>query len=301
MDDLRRMVIFYHVVDTHSFSAAARRLGIARSAISRHISLLEKSIGVRLLNRTTRRLSLTEAGETYYQSCARIVAEAEIAAHRVGELQDEPVGTLKVTAPSSLGDRLVTPLVTAFMQRYTTLNVELILDDQVVDMVKEGIDVSIRAGWLDDSTFVARKLGDMSRLLCVSPGYVEKYGKPETPAELAGHECIIFTRIPAPYHWTFIKNKREQRIQVKGRFKTNNASAMRTALLDGMGIGVVSNFLVGDDIKAGRLEHLLPDYDSGVAGIYAVYQNRHYQQAKIRLFIDFIEQQLKRRTKELGG
>ena len=270
MDDLRRMVIFYHVVNTHSFSGAARQLGIARSAISRHISLLEKNIGVRLLNRTTRRLSLTEAGETYYQSCARIVAEAETAANRVNELQDEPVGTLKVTAPSSLGDPLITPFISEFMQRYTTLNIELLLNDQVVDMVEEGIDVSIRVGWLDDSNFVARKLGDMPRLLCASPGYIEQRGKPESPAELAGHDCIIFTRLPTPHHWIFTKNKHEERVKVKGRLKTNNAEAVRTALLKGMGIGTVSSFLVGADIKAGRLERLLSEYDSGSAGIYAI-------------------------------
>ena len=301
MDDLRRMVIFYHVVNTHSFSGAARQLGIARSAVSRHISLLEKNIGVRLLNRTTRRVSLTEAGETYYQSCARIVAEAEIAANRVNELQDEPVGTLKVTAPSSLGNPLITPLVSQFMQRYPTLNVELLLDDLVVDMVKEGIDVSIRVGWLDDSNFVARKLGDMPRFLCASPGYIEHRGRPESPAELAGHECVIVNRLPTPHHWIFTRNKREERIQVKGRLKTNNADAVRTALLNGMGIGVISSFLVSSDIKAGRLEHLLPEHDCGSAGIYAVYQNRHYQQAKVRLFIDFVAAELKCRIKEHGG
>ena len=300
MDDLKRMVIFFHVVDSHSFSGAARQLGIARSAVSRHISLLEKSIGVRLLNRTTRRLSLTEAGEAYYQSCARIVAEAEMATQRVCQLQDEPVGTLKVTAPSSLGDPLVTPLVREFMERYSALNVELLLDDQVVDMVREGIDVSIRVGWLDDSNFVARKLGEMTRLLCASPGYIERRGRPESPARLAGHDWIIFTQLPTPYHWTFTKNKREEHVQVKGRLKTNNAGAVRTAMLGGMGIGAVSSFLVSDDIRAGRLEHLLPDYECGTAGIYAVYQHRHYQQAKVRLFIDFLARQIKRKIKELG-
>ncbi len=299
MDDLRRMVIFFHVVDSQSFSAAARQLGIARSAVSRHVSLLEKSIGVRLLNRTTRRLSLTEAGETYYQSCARIVAEAEMATQRVCQLQDEPVGTLKITAPSSLGDPLVTPLVRDFMERYSALNVDLLLDDQVVDMVGEGIDVSIRVGWLDDSNFVARKLGDMTRLLCASPGYIEQHGRPESPADLAQYDCIIFTQLPTPYHWAFTRNKREERVQVKGRLKTNNASAVRNAMLGGVGIGAVSSFLIGEDIKTGRLEHLLPDYECGTAGIYAVYQHRHYQQAKVRLFIDFIARQIKNRIKEL--
>ena len=166
-------------------------------------------------------------------------------------------------------------------------------------MVKEGIDVSIRVGWLDDSNFVARKLGDMPRLLCASPVYIEQQGEPESPAELAKHECIIFTRLPTPHHWTFSRNKREERIQVKGRLRTNNADAIRTALLDGMGVGTLSSFLIGSDIQAGRLVHLLPDYDCGTAGIYAVYQDRHYQQAKVRLFIDFLATQLKHRIQEL--
>lgn len=296
MDDLRRMVIFFHVVDAQSFSGAARQLGIAKSAVSRHISLLEKSIGVRLLNRTTRSLSLTEAGETYYRSCARIVAETEMANRHLHQLQDEPLGTLKVGGPVSLGSRFLAPVVADFMERYPTLNVELLLDDRVVDMVKEAIDVSVRVGWLRDSNFVARKLCDWTRFLCASPDYIERRGRPETPAQLTDHEWIIFSLLPAPYHWTFTKNKRQETIQIKGQLKTNNADAIRTLLLQGAGIAALGSFLVGDDIKAGRLEQLLPDYDCGGAGMYAVYQDRHYQQAKVRLFIDFIDNWLKRVT-----
>lgn len=293
MDDLKRMVIFFHVADTKSFSGAARQLGIARSAVSRHVSLLEKSIGVRLLNRTTRRLSLTEAGETYYQSCARIVTEAETASRRVSQLQEQPQGTLKVASPISLGNRFIAPLVREFMQRHTALTIELLLDDQVVDMVKDGIDVSIRIGWLNDSNLVARKLGEWPRYLCAAPDYIERHGRPQTPADLAGHEWIIFTLLPTPYVWTFTKNKRPQRIQVKGRLKTNNADAVHSFLVDGAGVAAQVSFLVRDDIQAGRLERLLPDYDCGSAGMYAVYQDRQYQQAKVRLFIDFLDQRLK--------
>jgi len=288
------MVIFFHVVDTQSFSAAARKLGIARSAVSRHIALLEKSIGVRLLNRTTRSLSLTEVGETYYRSCARIVAEADNATRRVSQLQDEPVGMLKVAAPVSLGSRLVAPVVQEFMEQHEAINVELILDDRIVDMVQEGIDVSIRVGWLKDSNLVAKKLCDWNRYLCASPGYIERHGRPKTLAQLADHEWVIFTLLPTPFHWTFTKNKREETIQIKGRLKTNNADAVRTLLLQGAGIAALGDFLVGEDIKAGRLEQLLPDYDCGGAGMYAVYQDRHYQQAKVRLFIDYIDGYLKR-------
>ncbi len=294
MDDLRRMVIFFHVVDTQSFSGAARQLGIARSAVSRHISLLEKSVGVRLLNRTTRHVSLTEAGETYYQSCARIVAEADTAARRISQLQDEPQGTLKIAAPISLGNQFITPLVREFMQRYTALNVELLLDDQIIDMVKEGIDISIRVGWLHDSNLVARKLGDWPRYLCASPDYIARRGRPETPAQLSEHEWVLFTMLPTPYHWTFTRNKRQERIQVKGRLKTNNADAIRSSLLAGAGIAAQAAFLVRDDIKAGRLEHLLPEWDCGSVGMYAVYQDRRYQQAKLRLFIDYINTSFQR-------
>ena len=291
MDDLRRMAIFSHVVETRSFSAAARRLGIARSAVSRHIALLEKSVGARLLNRTTRRLSLTEAGETYYRSCARIVAEAEEATRQISQLRNEPSGTLKVAGPVAFGLQLAT-LVAAFSRQYPALKLELMLDDRVVDMVDEGIDVSIRIGWLGNSSLIARKLGDSPRLLCASPDYIERQGRPKTPAQLAEHEWIIFTLLPTPHQWTLSRNNRRETVHAKGRIKTNSAAAVRSLILGGCGISALSNFLVGDDIRAGRLEHLLPAYDCGSAGVYAVYQDRRYHQAKIRLFIDFLQAHL---------
>jgi len=294
MDNLRRMAIFFHVVETQSFSGAARQLGIARSAVSRHIALLEKNIGVRLLNRTTRRLSLTEAGESYYQSCARIVDEAEAATVRVARLQDDPHGTLRVAAPISLGNRYIIPLVHAFMRRYAALNVEILLDDEVVDMVKDGIDISIRVGWLHDSSLVARKLCDWPRYLCASPDYIEQHGRPVTPAQLTEHEWIVFTLLPTPLHWTFSKKDHQHKVQIKGRLKTNNADAIRASLLAGTGIAAQAGFMVHDDIQAGRLEQLLPDYDCGSVGMYAVYQDRRYQQAKVRLFIDFIDAEFQR-------
>ncbi|MDT8388432.1 MAG: LysR family transcriptional regulator [Thiogranum sp.] len=292
MDDLRRMVIFSHVVEAKSFSAAARRLGIAKSAVSRHISLLEKSVGVRLLNRTTRRLNVTEIGETYYQSCARIVAEAEDATRRISRLQDQLSGTLRVTSPIIFGNRYIAPLLADFMRLHPSLNIELLLEDQLVDMVESGIDVGIRVGWLKDSGLVARKIGDSPRLLCASPDYIERRGKPEKPEQLSEHDSIIFTLLPTPYRWCFVKNRKEKRIQVKGQVKTNNADAVRSFLVNGAGMAILSDFLVADDIKAGRLVQLLPDYDCGSAGIYAVFMDRRYQQLKVRLFIDFVNQEL---------
>ena len=290
MDDLRRMVIFSHVVEAKSFSAAAQRLGIAKSAVSRHITLLEKSVGVRLLNRTTRSLNLTEVGETYYQGCARIVAEAEEVTRRISTLQDTISGTLRVACPIVLGKQFLAPLLADFVQQHPSLNVDLVLEDQVVDMVEAGIDVGIRVGWLKDSTLMARKIAESPRLLCASPAYLERREKPENPEQLVDHDWIIFSLLPTPYHWTFAKNRTDHRIQAKGKVKTNNAEAVRVFLLSGTGIAALSDFLVADDIKAGRLVQLLPDYNCGSAGIYAVFQDRRYQQAKVRLFIDYINE-----------
>ncbi len=289
MDELKRMVIFARVVESRSFAGAARRLGIARSAVSRHVSLLEQSLGVRLLTRTTRKLNLTEAGETYYRSCARILAEAEQAQQRVNRLRDEPSGTLRVAGPVGFAGPLAS-MIHDFAQRHPRLNVELLLDDRVVDMVKEGIDLSVRVGWLADSSLVARRLGESRRLLCASPEYLERHGRPTAPEQLSDHEWIIFSLLPTPYHWTFSRNRREYRVQAGGRLRTNSATVLHKLLLEGAGIGALSRFMVRDDIRAGRLEVLLPDYDCGSAGVWAVWPERRLQPARLALFVEHLQQ-----------
>ncbi len=292
LDDLKRMVIFAHVVEAGSFSGAARRLGIAKSAISKHVSLLEQNIGVRLLNRTTRSLSLTDVGETYFQNCARLLEVAEDAKQCTSALQDVPRGMLKISCPASFGIEHIAPLLNSFLQEYPELRAELLLDDSVVDMTEAGIDVAIRVGWLPDSSLRARKLRDSPRLLCASPGYIERMGLPETPEDLAQHEWVIFTLLPTPHHYTFTKNQKSKEVQVKGRVKTNNGNAVRTLLLEGAGMSALSDFLVAKDLNKGKLIHLLPDYHIADAGIYAVHQSQHLQQAKVRKFIDFLAEKL---------
>lgn len=292
LEDMKRMVIFAHVVDAGSFSGAARRLGIAKSAISKQVSQLEKNIGVNLLNRSTRSLSLTDIGETYYNYSARMAEILDDAQAATDTLQDTPRGTLRISCPSSFGIDYVAPLLNTFLQKYTELNAELLLDDTVVDMTEMGIDVAIRVGWLPDSSLRARKLKDSPRLLCASPEYIERNGLPETPEELMSHDWIIFTLLPTPYHYIFTKNKKSNKIQIKGRIKTNNGNAVRNLLLEGAGVAALSDFLVTKDLKEGKLIHLLPDYHIADAGIYAVFQNKHLQQAKVRTFIDFIADRL---------
>ncbi len=292
MDDLKRMVIFSHVVDAGSFSGAARRLGIAKSAISKHVSLLEQSIGVRLLNRNTRSLSLTDVGENYYQSCIKLIEVVEEAQGHISTVQEEPRGTLKVSSPSSYGIDHIAPLLNDFLKQYSSLNVELLLDDTVIDMTEEGIDVAIRIGWLPDSTLRAKKIKDSPRIICASPAYLKNKKIPSSPSELAQHEWIIFTRLPTPYQCELTKNNRSKVIHINGRIKTNNAQAVRKLLLEGAGVAALSDFLIDDDLDQGHLVRLLPDYKISDASIYAVYQNQRILQPKIRTFIDFLTQRL---------
>lgn len=292
LDDLKRMVIFTHVVEAGSFSGAAKRLGIAKSAISKHVSMLENSIGAHLLNRTTRSLSLTDVGEAYYQSCSRLNNILEETRNTIAALQDEPGGLLKVSSPASFGINHVAPLLNRFLQKYPELNAELLLDDNVVDMTDQGIDVAIRVGWLPDSNLRARKLKDSPRLLCASPDYIERKGLPKKPEDMMLHEWIIFTLLPTPHHYSFTKNNRSKNIHVKGRIKTNNGDAVRRLLLDGAGVSVLADFLVEKDLKEGKLIHLLPEYNIADAGIYAVFQSQRLQQAKIRKFIDFVAENI---------
>ncbi len=292
LDDLKRMVIFTHVVEAGSFSGAAKRLGIAKSAISKHVSMLENSIGAHLLNRTTRSLSLTDVGEAYYQSCSRLNNILEETRNTTEALQDEPRGMLKISTPASFGIDSIAPLLHRFLQKYPDLNAELLLDDNVVDMTEQGIDVAIRVGWLPDSNLRARKLKDSPRLLCASPEYIERNGLPKKPEDMMQHEWIIFTLLPTPHHYSFTKNNKCKKIHVKGRIKTNNGNAVRRLLLEGAGVSVLADFLVKKDIKKGRLIHLLPEYDIADAGIYAVFQSQRLQQAKIRTFIDFLVENL---------
>lgn len=292
MDDLKRMVIFCNVVETGSFTGAARRLGIAKSAISKHISVLEDNLGARLLNRTTRKLSLTDVGEQYYQSCRKMVAAVEEARQCVTSTQEKPSGTLKVSCPASFGISHITPLLHEFLQMHPSLNAELLLDDNILDMTEHGIDVAIRVGWLRDSSLHAKKLRDAPRLLCASPIYLERMGTPTEPNDLVNHEWIIFTLLPTPYKVTFTRRLKSTSIQIKGRMKINNGSAVRALLLAGAGVAALSDFLVADDIASGDLVRLLPEYHIAQAGIYAMYHEQRLQQVKIRKFIDFLAQRL---------
>ena len=293
MENLNRMMIFYHVVDLGSFTEAAKVLKMAKSAVSRHVTLLEKQVGARLLNRTTRQLNLTEVGRIYFQSCKKIVEETQYMQNEISVLQNQPVGSLKIATTNSLGIQYITPLIVEFMRLYPKLNIELMLQDQVIDMVEENIDVCVRVGWLQNSDLVATKVADSRLVLAASPSYLKQYGPIVTPKDLEKHACVIFSLLPNPTKWTFTQKKQQETVSVSAIIKTNNAGAVKALLLQGVGASVLSHFIVAEDLREGRLVELLPNYDLGSAGIYLVYQEKQYKQLKIQLFNDFIKKNLK--------
>ncbi|MEN8180296.1 MAG: LysR family transcriptional regulator [Pseudomonadota bacterium] len=286
MEDLKRMAIFSAVVDAKSFSEAARRLGIAKSAISKHVSLLEQHLGVRLLNRTTRRLSLTEAGEKFYQSCARIVNEANEATREARRLQEQAVGTLKLSSTIAFGSKHLAPVISQFHEKHPELKIDLLLDDYVINIIEEGIDLSIRIGWLPESNLVARKLFMSPRIVVATPEYLKKHGRPQTPTELVNHNWIVVTLLPSPQRCTFKRNGQQQTVHVMSTTRTNSIGASLALVKNGDGITAVSSYLIEEDIKAGRLVPLLTKYETDEVGIFAVYPDRHHVPAKVRLFID---------------
>ncbi len=293
MQNLNRMIIFHRVADLGSFTEAAKELKMAKSAVSRHIALLEKEVGARLLNRTTRQLSLTEVGRIYFQSCQRIIDETQFMANEISVLQNQPTGSLKVAATNSIGDTYIAPLIVEFMRLYPHIKIDFMLQDQVVDMIEEEIDVSIRVGWLKDSNLIAKKITDSRMVLMASPAYIKKYSPISIPKELESHQWVICTLLSNPTEWVFKHKKQNEKVSVKGNITTNNAQAVKNLLLAGAGISVLTHFMVAEELQEGRLVELLPGYDLGSAGVYLVYQQRQYRQLKTQLFSDFISKNLK--------
>lgn len=289
MDSVSAMITFARVVETRSFSAAARRLGMSKSAVSKQIARLEDRLGARLLNRTTRRISPTEVGAALFERCARIAAEVEEAEQIVTRMHAAPRGVLKVNAPVSFGHLHLTPALAPFMARHPELRVDLSLNDRFVDVVEEGFDVVIRIARLADSSLVARQLAPARRIVCAAPSYLARHGMPQTPAELAGHDCLLYGQPAVQDEWRFVDRAGgAHAVKVDGCFRADNGDALRAALLEGLGVGLMPTFLVGEDITAGRLIHLLPDHENPFGAVNAVYPHSRHLSPKVRAFVDHL-------------
>ena len=289
MDIATQMMIFARAVQEGGFSAAARALDLTPSAVSKQISRLEDRLGVRLLNRSTRHISLTDEGRAFYERCARITGEIQEAQDWVRGLKGVVQGTLRVASTVAFAKHLVLPVIPEFLQRYPELRVVLEVTDRLVDLVEEGVDVAIRfTEQLSDPSLVARRLAINRRVVCAAPSYLEAHGTPHAPEDLLSHNCLSLYTVSSFNDWEFEGPEGARVLHVSGNFETNSADALYHAALSGLGIARLSTYLVGPDLKAGRLVRLLPDYVHEKASILAVYpQNRHLS-PKVRAFIDFL-------------
>jgi DNA-binding transcriptional LysR family regulator len=287
-DSFNEMAVFAKVVATGSLSSAARDLGLSPAMVSRRLAALEARLGVRLVNRTTRSLSLTDEGATYYESCARVLTEIEDANAAVSAGRQEPRGTLRVALPAAFGNQYVAPLVPQFAARYPAVQLALSLSDRSVNLIEEGFDLAIRIAALEDSSLAARKLAPNRRVLCASPEYLRRHGAPREPAELARHNCLLASDFQGTWEYKDASGKAGA-VRVSGRYVCDNWEVLREWALAGLGIALKSTWDVRRHLQSGALLPLLPGYsfDSGVA-IYAVYPHRRHLPAKTRAFIDFL-------------
>ncbi len=295
MDRLGEMEAFVRVVDLGGFTDAARKLGVSKSAVSKHVAALEERLGARLLNRTTRRVSPTEIGLAFYDRAIRVLSEADEAEAMVSSMQDAPRGELRISAPVSFGLRVVAPAVAEFLKTYEDISVHMVLDDRFVELVAEGFDLAIRIGELPDSSLRARRLGDVSSVLVASPDYVAAHGRPEKWQDLAGHNLLHYSNLSSGNYWRLTGADGEERqVRAVGRLTVNNGDALVLAAEAGLGIAYSPDFILGDALRAGRLVELLPNARRPVLGIYAVYPQGRYPQPKLRVFIDFLVDWMKR-------
>lgn len=289
MDRFSLMQTFVRIADLGSLSAVAKELGTTQPTISKQLAALEERLGVALLQRTTRSLSLTEAGASYYESAKRILEEVEAVEGGLGQLSRSPAGTLVITAPNALGQLYLDALIIEFMQRYPALTVHLQQNDRFVDLVEEGVDVAIRVGPLDDSSLVARKLGVSRRVTAATPEYLARHGEPKTPQDLKNHNCILYSYLVTGSEWHFRGARGEMKVRVQGTLRTNNAFAIHRALLAHMGIGAPPIWSVEEDLRAGRLVPILTEYAQMPADIHAVYPSSRHVTTKVRLFVEFLK------------
>jgi DNA-binding transcriptional LysR family regulator len=297
LEQLKSMVVFAQVIEQGSFSKAAKHLKLSRAVVSYHVKKLETQLQIKLLNRSTRALGLTQAGEVYYQSC-RIIAEQASTAHQhIENVKKDAVGLLKITCPVNIGLQTIVPALNEFKSRYPQIELDIMLSDEVVNIMKEGIDLAIRGAPLVDSGLQATKLAVLPTCLCAAPSYLIQQGRPIYPADLAAHEWIIYK--PASNIIELTKAQRIYSVAIKGSISTNNAAA-RTAFVEaGHGIGKVPLYDALPKIQAGSLERLLHDYSLNDIQVYGVYPPGTANTKKLRLLIDHLKEYF--HSKQLGA
>ena len=290
------MEAFTRVVELGGFTEAARKLGVSKSAISKHVAALETRLGARLLNRTTRRVSPTEIGLAYYDKAQAVLSAVGEADEMASAMQDAPTGELKITAPLSFGLRYVAPALASFLAEYQGVSARLEFEDRRVELVSGGFDLAIRIGELPDSSLKARKLAETDLNLVASPAYLKRRGTPKTLEDLSDHELLHYSILSSGNFWRLnAPNGDERAVRVGGRLSVNNGDALAQAARDGIGISLSPNFICADDLKSGALIEVMAERRPKPIGIYAVYPSGRFPQPKLRVFIDHLAEVLKGR------
>jgi DNA-binding transcriptional LysR family regulator len=288
MDRLTSMHVFVTAADSGSFAATADTLNMSPQMVAKHIALLETRLGTVLINRTTRRQHLTDVGLAYYDRCKLVLSEVEAADSLALDMHTQPKGILKVSAPVTFGAFSMSPFMTKFLMNNPEMQVDLSLSDQYVDPLKEGFEVMIRIGDLADSSLIARQLKPYRLIACASPDYLLKHGTPHTLEALAKHDCLVYTNdsAPGPCRWKFTRNGKTQEVVVDGRFRCNNWKALLHAATSGFGITLGPESILADEVKAGRLVHVLPDYEGPARPMHVLYPATRKPTIKLKSFVD---------------
>ncbi len=285
MDELE---VFVMVVAEQGFSAAATRLETTTAAVSRRIKALEQRLGVRLLQRTTRRMQLTEAGELYYREVRRLLNDLHAVEQQLDDVTRQPTGELRIVAPMSFGQRRLAPVLVRFAVEHPKVRVTLKLEDRETDIVAEAFDVAVRIAYPADSSYVARPIGTVPRCLCASPDYLARRGTPQVPQDLLRHDCLHYNVISEREEWTFNGTSGEETLAIRGVFCSNNGDVLAEAAIQGLGVTLLPEFIVSEALADRRLVRILEGYERAPLTLFALYPSRHFVPAKTRLFVDYM-------------
>jgi DNA-binding transcriptional LysR family regulator len=289
MDRFQAITAFARVVEAGSFARAAERMGVSVSAVSRHVSELEAHLDARLLNRTTRRLSLTEGGQAFYERCVQLLADLDEAEVAVTSASILPRGTLRLTSSATFASRHLASAIAAFILRHPRIRFDVELSERVVDLVDEGFDLAVRIGAVGSQNLVARKIGMTGLVCCAAPTYLERHGEPSEPGELSKHACLTYEHMPNRNVWTFRDpDGGERAVRISGPAQANNGRFLEALATEGAGIACEPDFIVGPDVHSGRLKPILVPFAPPPLPIYVVYPSRRHLSAKVRAFADFL-------------
>jgi DNA-binding transcriptional LysR family regulator len=283
------LTLFRTIVKEGSLSSAARELGVTPASVSKRLAKLEERLGVALLNRTTRRLSLTDEGEIFHANVTRILTDLEDLEQLVGQSRSTPKGLLRINAPMGFGRTYVTPVVSRFIKRYPEVEVQLQLTDHPLSLFDEAFEIGIRFGDIPDARLVAKKIAPNRRLLCAAPAYLKKHGVPRVPHDLTHHNCIVLRQNDAAYGtWRFARGQHAETVKVRGTLSSNDGEVALNWVLDGHGLMLRSEWDIAKYVRSGRLQILLEDYATPSADIFAVYPERHHTSPRVRAFTEFL-------------